>query len=186
MGPRLTLLEILNADGSSAGILPETVSARRIQRSVFRVLRQNVLCSLATVTAKHRAHINTAYFCYSNELELYFLSHPSSLHCRNLAMAPSAAMAIFGGAQKWGGPDRGIQLFGVCRVVKGVAATRARRLYGKRFPAYARWQVGLPSRAAARAYRIYRFVVSRLKILDEREFGDGIFVVASVGRARDG
>lgn len=48
-------------------------SEARVRSSVFRILEENVLCSIATVTAATRAHINTAYFCYSDDLELYFL-----------------------------------------------------------------------------------------------------------------
>jgi len=35
-----------------------------------------------------------------------------------------------------------------------------------------------------RSYRFYRFVPTRVKILDERVFGGGVFAVASVPRLR--
>jgi len=102
-----------------------------VRRSLFRILRENVLCSMATVATGNRAHINTAYFCYSRALELFFLSDPGSLHCRNLAEHPSMAMTIFRSAQAWGNPDRGVQLFGTCREAKGPHARNAERLYGE-------------------------------------------------------
>ncbi len=30
------------------------------------------------MTTDNRAHVNTAYFAYSDELEVYFLSHPNA------------------------------------------------------------------------------------------------------------
>jgi uncharacterized protein YhbP (UPF0306 family) len=162
-------------------------SAGRVLQSAVRILRANRLCSIATVTARNRAHINTAYFCYSGDLEVFFLSDPHSRHSRNLASNPSAAMAIFSSAQKWGGPDRGMQLFGTCREAKGRQATKAARLYGKRFPAY---PIAISDRKRGdgrlpglRTYRFYEFRPTALTILDESDFGDAVFVVAVVRRA---
>jgi hypothetical protein len=95
-------------------------------------------------------------------------------------------MAIFSSAQKWGGPDRGIQLFGTCREAKGLQATKAAQLYGKRFPAY---PISISNRTRGgslprlRTYRFYQFRPTRLTILDESDFGDAVFVVAVVRRA---
>jgi len=162
-------------------------SAERVRRSAFRILDGNVLCSMATVTRAGRAHVNTAYYCFSNDLALYFLSDPGAGHCRNLSSNPSMAMTIFRSAQRWGRPDRGMQLFGTCREARGREAERAERLYGKRFPAYTRWIAGRGRNAerlaaALRRYRFYRFVPARLKILDEAEFGGAVFVTAAVRR----
>src|SRR5205814_6810141 len=95
------------------------ISAARVRRSIVRILRTNTLCSLATVTANRRAHINHVYFCYSGDFAFYFLSDPSSQHCRNLKTNASMAITVFGSAQKWGGADRGVQLFGRCREAVG-------------------------------------------------------------------
>ena len=61
--------------------------------------------------------------------------------------------------------------------------TEAERLYGKRFPPYAKWMAGRNEVGKRlRTYRFYRFVARKVKILDEREFGAGVFVVAFVIR----
>lgn len=157
-------------------------SEKQVRRSVFSILQDNRLCSMASVTGENRAHINTAYFCYSNELELYFLSHPGSLHCRNLSKNSSMAITIFCSAQKWTGLDQGLQLFGTCSQARGLQAGKAERLYGKRFPAYARWRASLRRDDVARRYRFYLFRTSKVKILDEKSFGDAVFVYAIVKR----
>jgi len=162
---------------------------KRIHRSVFRILRDSALCSMSTVAPGNRAHINTAYFCYSPDLNFYFLSDPDSLHCKNVERNPSMAMMVMNSSQTWGGSDRGIQLFGTCHRVRGPAAKEAERRYGSRFPAYATWlrrtdRSGRRGADLLRSYAFYRFVPTRIKILDEAEFGGAAFVIAGVTRRR--
>ncbi|MGH2349799.1 MAG: hypothetical protein ACRDFT_10105, partial [bacterium] len=131
----------------------------RLRRSVDRILKTNVLCAMASVRGP-QAHINTAYFCYSADLELFFLSDPRSTHARNVGVNPSMAMAVFSSNQAWGQPDAGLQFFGRCAEAKGRFAVRAQRLYARRFRAYEASELD--------AYRFYRFVPQRVKIFDER------------------
>src|SRR5947208_14063034 len=86
-------------------------TGKRIQRSVFRILRGSALCSMSTIAPGNRAHINTAYVCYSPDLNFYFLSDPDSLHCKNVERNPSMAMMIMNSSTTRGGSDRGIRLF---------------------------------------------------------------------------
>ena len=162
-------------------------SESRVRKSIFRILRENTLCSMSTVNRLNRAHINTAYFCYSPDIELYFLSDLTSVHSRNTSRNSSMAMAIFRSSQNWGAPDRGLQLFGTCAEVRGDEAVRAERLYGGRFPLYSKWLSGASKdekRLASilRSYRFHRFLPERVKVLDEAEFGGGVFVTARVRR----
>ena len=179
---RTRLASIGSCNVMGLRIATKGLSEERVRRSVFRILKDNLLCSISTVTGGNRAHINTAYFCYSDELELYLLSHPSSLHCRNLSRNSSMAMAIFSSSQKWRGPDQGLQLFGSCSQTRGPQARKAEQLYGKRFPAYASWKASVNRDDVARAYRFYRFRTGKLKILDEKNFGEAVFVYAAVRR----
>jgi len=161
----------------------------RVRKSLFRILRGNVLCSISTVAPGKRAHINTAYFCFSPDLLLYFLSDADSIHARNLERNASMAVTIFRSAQKWGVANRGIQLFGIARQAKGDQEKKAERFYGKRFPAYLRYTLSTRTkdrrmRGGLRSYRFYRFVPRTIKILDEAEFGGGVFVVATVPRPK--
>lgn len=154
----------------------------RVRQIAFAILEQNVLCSMATVTPDGRAHINTAYFSHSENLEIYFLSHPGSLHCRSLSSNPFMAMTVFCSAQRWTDPGQGMQLFGTCGEASGSAAKEAERWYRRRFEAYENWKAALKSDDRAREYRFYRFEVAAVKILDEKSFGDAVFIRASVIR----
>lgn len=171
--------------------LDKPFSEERIRRSISRILRENALCSISTVAPGHRPHINTAYFCYTSDLVLYFLSDPDSRHCRNLERSPSLAMTVFRSVQEWGGQDRGLQLFGTGARTSGRAAADAERTYAARFAPYAKWMKGMSraerrQAALLRSYAFYRFLPDRIKILDEAEFGGAIFVTALIVRGRRG
>lgn len=177
----LQKIQMLDIEGRK--IPGRTVSEKRLQKSIFRLLQGNVLCSMATVYRLNRAHISHVYFCYSNNLELYFLSYRRSIHARNLNRNASMAVTVFDSSQKWGRPNRGMHLFGTCRETKGKQAENAERLYGARFRAYRKWMEDFEKNGKHRASQLwfYRFVPNRIKILDEREFG-GLFVTADVKR----
>lgn len=165
------------------------VPEARIRTSVLRILARNKLCSISTVTRGNRAHINTAFFAFSTDLELYFLSDPGSLHCRNLSRNPSMAMTVFDSSQNWEAPGRGLQLFGVCHRIRGDAERRATRVYGSRFPAYTIWmkdttEANQRRAGRLRSYALYRFLPNRVKVLDEKEFGGAVFIIAAVDRRR--
>jgi hypothetical protein len=96
------------------------------------------------------------------------------------------ALAIFASTQQWSHPGRGIQFFGACAQAAGPDAARAERIYGQRFSAFAEWKAAIEPVDAEYGYRLYRFVAERLKILDESQFGDAVFVETDVlGRSRD-
>ena len=154
----------------------------RFLASLLRILRATQLCSLSSVTPAGTAHINTAYFAYSRELELYILSDPTSRHAQNLRVNRTAAATVFDSTQRWGGSDRGAQLFGRCEVTRGAARTKAEEVYASRFRDYRSWRDGLRPEAVAHAWQFYRLVPRTVTILDEKEFGSGIFVTARFGR----
>jgi uncharacterized protein YhbP (UPF0306 family) len=146
----------------------------RLAAIARRLLEESKLCAIATVSPDGRAHVNTAYFAWSSEFEIVWLSAPEARHSRNLRATGSAAVAVFRSTQTWGGSDRGIQLFGRARELRGRAGLEAERLYAKRFRAY---ESDLP-------FRFYRLATRRMKLFDERVLGGGTFVTVTVQRGR--
>jgi uncharacterized protein YhbP (UPF0306 family) len=145
------------------------VAAARMEATARRLLEASSLGAIATVTPGGRAHVNTAYFAWSPDFDLVWLSEPRAGHSRNLRANPAVAIAVYDSSQSWGRPDRGIQLFGTAReTTDGDAA----ELYASRFPGYQEDEL--------EAYRFYRFRPRRLKLFDERTFGTGVFVLARV------
>jgi uncharacterized protein len=178
-----SFVNILSVSVDSEPLLIPPVTGERLHLAVARILDFTPLCSWSTVAPPSQAHVNIGYLAHSEDLHLYLLSHPGSRHCRNLAANPSMAVAVFPSAQNWTDPGRGIQLFGTCAPVAEAAVPEAERVYGKRYPAYPAWKAGLKSADPALEYRFYRFVPDRLKLLDEAEFGDAVFVLAEIMRA---
>ena len=147
-------------------------SSARLTAVARRLLDASTLFALATVAPGGRAHVNTAYFAWNASFDIVWLSAPDARHSRNIHRDPSAAIAVFDSRQRWGGKDRGIQLFGRAVETRGRGASEAERLYARRFRDY---EIG-----EYPAYRFYRFRPRRLKLFDERAFGGGVFVTARV------
>jgi uncharacterized protein YhbP (UPF0306 family) len=146
----------------------------RIRTVTRQLLEASTLCAIATVTPGGRAHLNTAYFAWSPDFDLVWLSEPHAKHSRNLLANASVAIAVYDSTQSWGKPDRGIQFTGSASEATGAAALEAERIYAERFSAYHSSELG--------GYRFYQFRPRRLKLFDERELGAGTFVTANVGR----
>jgi uncharacterized protein YhbP (UPF0306 family) len=152
------------------------VAASRMAALAAELLEASPLCAIATIAPGSRAHVNTAYFAWSPDFDIVWMSEPDARHSRNLRANETVAIAVFDSGQTWGEPDRGIQLFGSARDVEGRAVERAQTLYADRFPRFREFDLA--------AYRFYRFRARRLKLFDERALGTGVFVTANVARAR--
>ena len=81
-----------------------------------------------------RVHINTAYFAWTPELDIVWLSEPRARHSRNIRANDSAAITVYDSAQTWGHTDCGIQLFGRARELEPSRAGRFEAQYAARFP----------------------------------------------------
>ena len=147
------------------------ISEPRLRTLLESLLDASVLCAIATV-AGTRAHANTAYFAWSDDFRLVWISDPGATHSQNLRRNSSAAVAVFDSRQVWGKPDRGLQLFGTARELRGRAAERAQEVYARRFRGY--------DGAALRDYRLYELRPRRVKLFDERALGGGTFVSARI------
>ena len=135
-------------------------------------MEASTLCSLSTVSPGGRAHINHMYFAWGGRFEIFWISDRESNHSRHLARDSTAAITIYDSHQTWGGPDRGIQLFGTAREATGRALEAASSGYKGRFPSYdpSEWE----------GYPLYRFRPRTVKLFDEPEFGGATFVTAGV------
>jgi uncharacterized protein YhbP (UPF0306 family) len=149
------------------------IAAKRIAATTRDLLNASTLCTIATVTPSGSAHINTAYFAWSHDFAIVWLSEPQATHSRNLGANGSAAIAVYDSRQTWGEPDRGIQLFGTADKTEGDEVDRVKALYAKRFPRFADTDLS--------AYRFYRLRPRRLKLFDERTLGPATFVTARIG-----
>ncbi|MCI4351029.1 MAG: pyridoxamine 5'-phosphate oxidase family protein [Thermoplasmata archaeon] len=161
-----------------------SLATPKVRRSLSRILRGNVLASMATAGPRGQAHIHTAYFAYQPDLTLYFYSYPNSRHARYLHRHSSMAVAIFDSTQVWGRSDRGLQLFGRCRPARGKAVRAASDAYGRRFPGFRRWVRSLERVDGRFGLEPFRFTPRQLVLFDERVFGSGVFVRIALPSSR--
>lgn len=152
------------------------IGPERLAATARALLDASSLCAIATVGPRGHAHVNTAYFAWSREFEVVWLSEPGATHSRNVRANDSVAIAVFDSRQTWGSSDRGIQLFGSARQADAADAVDAKALYAARFRDYREDDVS--------AYAPYVFRPRRLKLFDERELGPGTFVTARVSAGR--
>src|SRR5919201_6862898 len=150
------------------------ISSRRLASIARGLLDRSTLCAIATISPGPRAHINTAYFAWATDFSLVWYSAREARHSRNIRQNPSTAIAVFDSTQRWGHPDRGIQLFGAARPAVRRARRMAEAVYADRFPDYSRNELS--------AYGLYVLRPRQLKLFDERALGAGLFVTARVER----
>lgn len=154
--------------------LHRRIAASRLDAAARDLLEASALCAIATVSRHGRPHVNTAYFAWTLELDIVWISDRGARHSRNIHATGQAAAAVYDTDQSWCGSDRGIQLLGDAAPADGAAAADAARVYAARFPAY----------REDGAYRLYVMRTQRVKLFDEARFGDGVFVTARRGRDR--
>jgi uncharacterized protein YhbP (UPF0306 family) len=149
--------------------------------SLQAILESTELLSLATVNGSS-AWINTAFYCYNDSLDLFFLSEPTTQHSKNLEANPSVAATIFESQQPWGpGKLRGLQIFGDCRCAVDQDLVEGTHLYMTRFPPVQQW-IKSPDDFDKGIInsRIYVLHPTRAKLFDESTFGTEIFINLSI------
>ena len=100
---------------------------------------------------------------------LFFISSPSSRHCRNLAQDPRCAATIQEDYSDWA-KIKGVQLEGQASEIQGEEELRARQCYGDKFPLVARLASAPASIVEAMAkVRWYRLHAERLHFIDNSQ-----------------
>lgn len=102
-----------------------------LRARVQRYLREHHVATLAS--QGDDGAWAAAVFYASDAFAIYFLSSPSSRHCRNLAANPRAAAAVHEDYADWK-EIKGVQMEGVVSMLAGEEEEQARRLYGAKFP----------------------------------------------------
>lgn len=106
-----------------------------LPRAVADYLARHHVMTLATCGAE--GPWAAAVFYVHDGATLFFLSSPSSRHCRNLAQDARCAATIQPDCGDWA-QIKGVQLEGRVSPLRGDAALRARQHYGDKFPLIAK------------------------------------------------
>jgi uncharacterized protein YhbP (UPF0306 family) len=161
-------------------------SSDKLSNSLLAIMEETRLCSMATVDPHDESYINTAFFCFDENLNIYFVSDWKTKHCKNFSKRPSVAITIFDSHQKWGESLRGIQLFGECFATEIDEARKAEKLYGARFRGYAEYRKSISERERQQSqHRFFVFRAKTVKIFDEDNLGEENFVRAIIVKDRN-
>jgi uncharacterized protein YhbP (UPF0306 family) len=102
-------------------------------KTLSAFLHEENTLALATVDELGRASVAPLFYLIDDELSLFWLSSPSSLHSQNLKTTPIAAATVYRHTESWS-DIRGVQMRGLVSVIKD---RRRRRLliksYSERF-----------------------------------------------------
>jgi len=155
---------------------------KSLHESVEAILGTTTLCSMATAKGS-LPYINTAFFAWSSDLHIYFLSKPTRQHSVNLDNNPTISLTVFDGSQSFGSLLKGLQIFGKCVLAMGTQANQAFDVYTKRFP---KLLEQIPSfedyeRSVIQS-RLYAVTAESIKIFDEPRFGKDVYIEASINR----
>jgi len=133
-------------------------------RLVHSYLKDHHVATLATCGSD--GPWAAAVFYVNDGDTIFFLSSPTSRHCRNLEQDPRVTVTIQEDYSDWL-EIKGVQIEGVASEISGAEEEKARRLYGQKFPV-----VGLLAQApsaivkALAKVRWYRIVPNRLYFID--------------------
>ena len=135
-----------------------------LREQVLSYLRKHHVMTLAS---HGNQGVWAAAVFYANDgFGIYFLSSPTSRHCRNLAGHPRVSAAIHEDYTDWR-EIKGVQLEGIASVLAGEAEEKARRLYGAKFPIVGKLEQAPASIIEAMAkVRWYKLVPERLYFID--------------------
>ena len=162
---------------------PEYYREVSLRTLVLEILDSVSLATMSTINQDGTSHINTAFFCIDSDLRMFFVSKKDTQHVRNIQERPTMAVAVFDSNQDWDDWKTGLQLFGWCEIANKKDTILATRLYGDRFPAYAKWldEIGRCNSPEI-SPPIFVFVPKSLKILHEKRLGEENFISVNLLR----
>ena len=158
-------------------------SDNKIRKSIEDILGKTKLLSMATVSSDQKPWINTAYFSYNDDLELYILTPPSSIHGQNLEGNNYVAVAVYESEQDPGPGKQGLQLFGICERISALELPKALTSWWKRIIGNGVKKF-IDEYTIGKVYqsRMYKITINRVKIFDEKMFGEETWVECDIKR----
>lgn len=111
--------------------MTKTVSLKKMAKMI---LSANQYMTLGTVNASGEAWVSPVVYAFDDSYNLYFMSLPTSQHCKNISREPEVSVAVFDSHQNFG-EGIGLQMSGEVSVVPIKDAVRVFRLYfGRKWP----------------------------------------------------
>lgn len=154
----------------------------QVRKSIFAILEKTKLLSMATIK-NAESWINTAYFAYSEDLELFIITNPSTVHGINLQNNPSVSVTVFDSHQTPGPGKQGLQLIGTGeRVTDKAEELNGLKLWHDRVLGTEGFDEFEKEYLAKFKSKIHKLKVNHVKIFDEKTFGNETWVEVEVTR----
>lgn len=147
-----------------------------LEECIREIMGSNRLLSMATVRGSE-PHINTAFYCFDEELNIFILTPPNTVHGQNLEEKDSVAVDIHDSHQEWVDDKQGLQIFGSARKVD--ESDEALRLYTEMFSAMEDVASGVQELAQLDSI-FYKFKPERIKVFDEPRFGTETWIKVKI------
>ena len=139
------------------------------KKDVFDFLRLYKLMTLSTYG--DHPWIASVFYCFDNDLNIYFISAPSTLHGRQMEKNKKVAAAIADSHQKPSDVKRGLQIFGTVEKISGVNKIRYAIRLWKDFLNVQRPDISLENmKKGLYKGRMYRLTPKKIKLFDQEKF----------------
>jgi uncharacterized protein YhbP (UPF0306 family) len=142
-------------------------SREEVEESIREIISENQILSMATAKGEE-PHINTAFYAFDDELSLYILTPPDTIHGENLEENNSVAVDIHDSHQEWTDDKEGLQIFGETEQVEN--ASKALELYKGRYPELGEFAANTEELEELDS-EFYIIKPERIKVFDEPRFG---------------
>lgn len=156
-------------------------SSQALEESVLDILGSTRLLALSTIGDDGGPRACNLYYAHDTRCRLYFLTPPTTEHARNLERDQRVAVAVADTQQTGDRGKRGLQFVGTGSRAAGPVLDEGLAAYRLRFPAT---RDALRSQASIEASgmesRVYVIVPQRLKVFDERLFGEERWIDAAI------
>jgi uncharacterized protein YhbP (UPF0306 family) len=148
-------------------------SDEKIIESLEFIMENNSLFSMSSLNEDNSPWINTAFYSYDSDFNLFFLTPPTTLHSENVKKNKSVAVSIYDSHQLPESDKRGLQIFGTCHKASLIEIPKVFGSYAKRFQAFSRG-VQDPKDMIVKGFesRFYIIKPHIIKIFDEVLFGE--------------
>jgi uncharacterized protein YhbP (UPF0306 family) len=115
--------------------------------------------------------IATVYYTFDNDLNLYFLSDPATLHCKHIEQNNTVAVAIADSDQDIAAKKRGLQLIGEAKQISSAEKIRHALGMWKEFLNVEDPELSYESMAKKTITgRMYKITPKRIKLFDQELF----------------
>ncbi len=131
---------------------------------VLKFLSHHKLMTIATFG--EFPWIASAYYTFDQDLNLYFLSDPSTLHVKQILRNPKVSVAISDSHQDINKDKRGLQSFGIAKQISGVAKIKHVLML---------WKTNLRVVDPTLTHKVvvgsmFKIIPKRIKLFDQRLF----------------